>query len=136
MSIIERTGLFFKIVQKTALDYFVPNGYARWIMRRTSAIAVGHLVSHADAMPRPVPTGLRRVMPWIGTTIMAFLLFRLLFGHVYIMRGACECGHAQQWYEFNDRPYTIGIQISPQTIASGDAAHTHVYLEPTRARRY
>ena len=80
--------------------------------------------------------GARAVLPWLGTIVFAFLLFRLLFGHLYIMRGSCECGRTEQWYEFNDRPYTIGIRLSARALAAGNAQHSHFYQEPVRAERY
>jgi hypothetical protein len=79
---------------------------------------------------------LRPLLPWLGTLVFAFLLFRLLFGHLYVMRGTCECGHTEQWFEFNDRPYTIGVRLSSKQLVAGQPKHSHLYLEPSRATRY
>jgi hypothetical protein len=84
----------------------------------------------------PVVSRARAVLPWLGAIVFAFLLFRLLFGHLYLMRGVCECGQTEQWYEFNDRPYTIGIRLSAKALAPGNVQHDHRYQEPLRARRY
>src|SRR5262245_44549164 len=75
---------------------------------------------------------LRLIGPWIAATVFLFLLFRLLFGHLYVMRAACDCGHVEQWCEFNDRPYTIGVRLTPKVLAIGNAQHEHAYREPTR----
>jgi hypothetical protein len=52
------------------------------------------------------------------------------------MRVNCECGRTEQWYEFNDRPYTIGIRLSAKALAAGNSQHSHLYQEPVRADRY
>ena len=53
-----------------------------------------------------------------------------------MMRGTCECGHTEQWFEFNDRPYTIGVRLSTKALIAGKVEHDHLYAEPTRRRRY
>lgn len=105
-------------------------------MRRALASTVPKTPVISPASNSRLARGLRPVLPWLGVAILTFLLFRLLLGHVYVMRGTCTCGRSEQWYEFNDRPYTIGVRISPQTVVAGQSGHAHFYEEPQRASRY
>jgi len=107
-------------------------------MRR--ALASAHHASTASVAIVSPPDSkvgrLRSLLPWVGALVFAFLLFRLLFGHLYVMRGTCECGQSAQWFEFNDRPYTIGVHFSSRELVAGKVRHDHFYQEPVRAHRY